>query len=102
MTPLDQKAFEEEVRQSLERSRIAFQGTYADAIAQLAGLSRAEIDGIRPGTSDIEEYDRLIGVVKAASRVNASQAALRRQIEKLGEVAVNISKKVPGLASVFV
>jgi hypothetical protein len=41
-------------------------------------------------------------VVKEASRVNLQQALLKKQIMKLGEVGIQIAKKVPSLANLFV
>jgi len=94
--------FEKELREILKRNHEAFLGEYAEQINQLLGLSRAEIDAITPDTTDLETYDQLITVVKEASRRNLSQAELKQRIEKLGNVAVTISKKVASLASLFV
>ncbi len=68
---------------------------------ELAGLSRAEIDAITPDITDLQKYDDLITVVKEASRVNLSQAQLKQQIEKLGEIAVKIAKRIPSLVELF-
>jgi hypothetical protein len=54
-----------------------------------------------PDKADLETYDRLIEVVKEASRVNVKQAELKQRIEALGSVAISISKKVAGLAKLF-
>jgi hypothetical protein len=43
----------------------------------------------------------LIEVVKEASATNESQAALKKEITKLGEIAIEIAKKVPSLASII-
>lgn len=95
----DSRAFERRLKQQLKASREAFDGEYKDELAQLAGLSREEIDKITPGTTDLQKYDELIVLVKEASRVNLSQAALIERIKKLGSVAVSIAKKVPALAA---
>lgn len=98
----DLGAFEKDLDETLARGREAFEGLYKDELNALAGLSRAEIDAITPDTTDLQKYDELITVVKEASRVNLAQANLKRQIEKLGSVAVDIAKKVPSLAALFV
>ena len=97
----DAEEFERRLDESLRASREAFDGKYKAQIEQLSGLSRAEVDAITPGPLDLQKYDELIAVVKEASRVNLAQAALKSQIEKLGQVAVSIAKKVPSLAGLF-
>ena len=98
----DLDAFEEDLDATLKRGRDAFKGKYRKELSLLAGLSRAEVDAITPGTTDLRKYDELITVVKEASRVNLTQAQLKRQIEKLGSVAIEIAKRVPSLAALFV
>ena len=93
--------FRRRVRTSFERADEAFRGQYAEEIQGLLGLSEADIDKITPGNVDLQTYHRLIEVVKEASRVNVAQAELKRQIEALGEVAVQIAKKVPKLAALL-
>ena len=93
---------EKELKEILKRHHEAFVGEYADEINQLLGLSRQEIDAIVPGTTDLETYDRLITVVKEASRRNLSQAELKKRIEDMGNVAVTIAKKVSSLAKLFI
>lgn len=90
------------VTEAMKRADEAFRGQYAEEINELLGLSREEIDEITPDTTDLLAYDQLIEVVKEASRVNLKQAELVNRIEELGEVAVNIAKKVPSLAALFV
>ncbi len=89
------------VRAALKRSDEAFAGEYRQEIEGLLGLSRAEIDAITPGVSDLETYDRLLTVVKQASRVNLAQAQLKSRIEEMGDLAVRIARKVPRLASLL-
>ena len=55
------------------------------------GLSKAEIDAITLDMTDLEAYDQLITVVKAASSANLSQAELKSRIEELGEIAKKIA-----------
>lgn len=92
--------FRARVRAALKRADEAFRGQYADAITQLLGLSQTELAELCPAGTDIETYNRLIAVVKEASRVNIAQAELRQQIMQLGSVAVAIARRVPGLAFV--
>ena len=97
----DPEAFRNRVREQLKLSREAFNGLYAVELGQLCGLSREQIDSVTPGDLDTQKYDELLMVVKEASRVNLAQAELKSQIEKLGNIAVSIAKKVPSLASIF-
>lgn len=93
--------FRRRVRESMKRADEAFRGEYRDEINALLGLSRADIDQLRPGTTDLDAYDRLVEVVKEASRVNLEQAELARRIRELGELAVRIASKVPRLAAIL-
>ncbi len=93
--------FRRRVRASMQRADEAFRGKYAKEIDALHGLSKADIDRISPGKADLETYDRLIDIVKEASRVNVAQAELKDRIERLGALAVRIAKKVPSLAKLF-
>jgi hypothetical protein len=93
--------FRREVQEELERSHQEFTGIYGEEIRALLGLSRSEIDEITPDATDLEAYDRLITVVKAASRTNQAQAELKTRITELGDVAVRIAKRVPELAALF-
>ena len=98
----DLGGFEDDLDETLARGREAFKGRYKDELNELAGLSRAEIDAITPGLTDLQKYDELITVVKEASRVNLAQADLKRNIEKLGAVGIEVAKKIPSLAAMFV
>lgn len=92
---------ERELREILARNREAFKGMYKDEINDLLGISREEIDAITPDTTDLETYDALIAVVKEASRRNLAQAQLKDRIQQLGDVAVKIAGRVPGLSNVL-
>ena len=46
----------------------AFNGLYQKELNDLFGLSRAEIDTIIPGTTDLQTYSVLIRVVEKASK----------------------------------
>ncbi|KPJ86699.1 MAG: hypothetical protein AMS17_11290 [Spirochaetes bacterium DG_61] len=88
---------ERELDALLALSHQAFVGKYGREIDELLGLSREEIDEITPDLTDLEIYDRLLSVVKLASKNNISQAELGKRIRALGEVAVRIVKKTKGL-----
>ncbi len=76
---------------------VAFDGLYKTEIKTLLSLSHAEIDAITPGdTTDLETYERLMAIVRTASKNNIDQAALISRIKDLGDVAISIGKKVPG------
>lgn len=97
----DPSEFKRRLKEQLKTSREAFDGQYKDELAQLAGLSRMEIDAIAPGITDLQTYDALMALVKEASRVNLEQARLAAEIKKLGSVAVVIAKKVPALDAIL-
>lgn len=97
----DVEAFKRGLKRDLATGRKAFEGKYAAQLKELMGLSRDDIDAITPDGTDLQEYDRLINVVKQASVNNLTQAQLRSNIRDLGTVAVSIAKKVAGLATLF-
>lgn len=77
----------------------AFNGRYKIELNQLVGLSKEEIDSVTPETTDLKVYAVLVKVVEKASKDNLSQVQLVENIKALGHVAVQIAKKVPGLAA---
>ncbi|MEJ5352397.1 MAG: hypothetical protein WHS65_12485 [Melioribacteraceae bacterium] len=94
--------FRKRVKQKLKENREAFEGKYKEELKQLLGLSKEEIDKITPDATDLETYENLITIVKEASRVNLSQAELKKRIQDLGDVAIEISKLIPPLSKLFV
>lgn len=90
-----------ELREIIRRNRKAFEGEYAEEVEGLLGLSRAEIDAISPDATDLAVYDQLVEVVKDASRKNLAQAELKRRVEALGSIAVEIARKVGPLATLL-
>jgi hypothetical protein len=98
---VDIRAFRKDVKNDLKAGREAFEGEFAGELNELMGLSREEIDAITPDATDLQEYDRLIAVVKQASRHNLSQAQLADNIRALGDVAVRIAKKSGKLAALL-
>lgn len=99
---LDKEAFRKILEQRLAENRAAFEGQYADELKGLLGLSQQEIAAITPATADQKVYADLITVVQQASATNLAQADLKARIQKLGETAVAIAKRVPKLAALFV
>jgi hypothetical protein len=97
----DPEEFKRRLKSLLKESGEAFDGKYRNELSALAGLSRAEIDTIAPGITDLQVYDSLIVVVKEASRVNLAQAELAVQIARLGDIAIAIAKKIPTLAALL-
>jgi hypothetical protein len=85
----------------IDQTRAEFEGKYGDELQGLLGLSKDELEEIVPQVEGTEVYAQLIAVVRAASARNLSIAQLRSRIRALGEVAVAIAKKVPGLASIL-
>jgi hypothetical protein len=89
--------FRKKLEERAKRNREAFMGVYKDELNALVGLSKEEIDKITPGTEDLEIYAQLISVVKEASAENIDQAELKDHIMELGDVAVEIAKRIPAL-----
>lgn len=79
----------------------AFNSGYKKELDALKGLSEEEICSVIPKTADQKIYSTLIQVVEKASKDNLSQAQLIENIKDLGEVAVQLAKKVPQLALLF-
>ena len=84
------------LKRLFEEADAAFDGLYARELEELSGLSRAEIDQISPGTTDLKTYNVLMKLVEEASRENMKKAELIQQIKELGEVGVSIAKRVSG------
>lgn len=79
----------------------AFNKRYSEELKQLKGLSEEEISKILPSTTNLQIYNELINIVENASQENLAQADLADKIKSLGNVAVNIAKKVPGLNGIL-
>jgi hypothetical protein len=85
-----------------EEADAAFSGTYKKELNDLMGLSKTEIQEVTPNDlTDMSIYSKLIDVVKKASKDNISQADLITNIKALGQTAINIAKRVTGLANLF-
>lgn len=100
----DAELFRRRIKASLARNREAFENDsdYKLLLDSLLGLSEEEIAKVIPKGSSKDDYANLISVVKEATRLNVSQAELKRQIEVLGSTATALAKKVPRLATLFV
>jgi hypothetical protein len=53
--------FRKKLEKRAKENRLAFEGQFREEINGLLGLSKEEIDGIAPDTTDLEVYDQLIG-----------------------------------------
>lgn len=95
------EAYRRRVREAFKAADQAFRGRYAAQLDELLGLSREELGAIMPGSADSEAYDKLIAVVREASRLNVEQAELVARVRALGEVGVQIARKVPSLAALL-
>jgi hypothetical protein len=93
--------FKKKMKKKMKENRTTFEGKYREQLNELLGLSKEEIDLITPDITDLEIYANLISLVKEATKANLKQAQLIKQIENLGEIAIQIAKKVPSLAVLF-
>tara|TARA_R110002074_G_scaffold99562_4_gene215033 strand:+ start:1016 stop:1297 length:282 start_codon:yes stop_codon:yes gene_type:complete len=84
-----------------EEADKAFNGDYSEELNDLVGLSKEELESVIPDTQNKNTYIALIKIVEQASKENTKQADLINNIKELGEVAVNIAKKVPGLKNLI-
>jgi len=90
-----------ELTRIIDQTRAEFEGRYGEELQGLLGLSQEQLREITPDVDGTEVYAQLIAVVRNASAKNLSIAQLRSRIRTLGEVAVEIAKKIPGLAKLF-
>lgn len=95
------RTIREELADLFRKIRGVFLGDYEEVIGGLRGMSEEELNEVIPETADREVYDRLIEVVEEAADKNRKQADLKAKIEELGEMAVRIACRVPGLAQLF-
>lgn len=84
-----------------EEADKAFNGDYSEELNDLVGLSKEELESVIPDTQNKNTYIALIKIVEQASKENTKQADLINNIKELGEVALNIAKKVPGLKNLI-
>lgn len=79
----------------------AFDGKYGAQLKELEALSKENEDSLTPNTANAEAYRKLIEVVNEASKNNLSQAELIKNVKALGEVSINLAKKVSSLATLL-
>jgi hypothetical protein len=91
----------DDLRKIIRENREAFLVDYAAAMAELKGLSADQLATIVPGVAGSDVYDRLKAAVAEATQKNEESAALKDRIVKLGQLAIEIAKKVPTLAALF-
>jgi len=84
------------LQQLFDEADAAFDGLYAREVEELNGLSRAEINQMTPGTTDLKTYNVLVKLVEEASRENMKKAELIQQIKNLGDIGVSIAKNISG------
>ena len=73
MSSLSDGGFDAVLGDTVTAADEAFDGAYKTELEGLLGLSKAEIDAITPSdTTDLATYERLIAVVREASRKNVS------------------------------
>jgi t-SNARE complex subunit (syntaxin) len=98
---MDPNEFRKKLKEKMKSNHEDFTSLYEKAIQRLKGLTDEEIEAITPDATGKEIYKQLITLVEEASKKNLSQAALKERINKLGDTAVRIAKKVPELVELF-
>lgn len=98
---MDPKEFKKKLEEKMKSNHKEFTSQYEKAIERLRDLTDEEIEAITPDVTSKEIYEELISLVEEASKQNLSQAALKERINKLGDTAVRIAKKVPELVKLF-
>jgi uncharacterized iron-regulated protein len=64
---------------------------------KLKAMTRTDLENLRPRVTDQETYDKLIAVVKEATEKNEDISQLVTRVKSLGNAAVSLAKKIPGL-----
>ncbi len=78
-----------------------FKDKYIDALSKLKGLTEEELKDILPTATDKEIYENIIELVQEATERNMAIGELRQRIERLGESAITIVKKLPVLKDIL-
>ena len=94
----NRNVFNNAMQERLQHIDKAFDGQYSKELKKLGALSPNDVAAIAPGNEDTVVYQKLLAVVQEASVHNRSEAELAQNIKALGKIAVEIAKKVPGLA----
>lgn len=85
------------LRELAKQSKKKADEELADALQTVKGMTRADLESLRPKVSNQEEYARLITAVEEATARNESIADLKARIEKLGPAALDLAKEVSKL-----
>jgi hypothetical protein len=80
------------------RTREALDGKYKSEFRELRALDAERIKDITPDTTDEAIYEKLMIIVREASRNNLEQAELAGRIRELGQVGLQIARMVPSLS----
>ncbi len=86
---------------SFTKAGQAFENQYAGILDDLKGLSKNEVDELALNTTNREAYEQLLQIVEEAAAKNLKMAQLTSKIKQLGDVAVRIARKVPGLGQML-
>lgn len=79
--------------QSAEKARKLLDDEVSDIMAEVARISE-----LKPETADEETYEKLVSVVTEATRRNESIAAIKKNVEELGDSAVALFKEMASIA----
>ena len=90
---------EDEMKKSADRAERAMNGRFKQTYSELNDLSSDDIARISPDITAMEKYKQLIEVVEVATEQNIAQHELIDRIRGLGDIAVNIAKKLPSIRS---
>ena len=66
---------------------------FATELAALKGMSKSDLETLRPKVSDAAALDLLIAAVETATKNNEDIAQLKSRLETLGENVVKIAKE---------
>ena len=87
-----------EMEVAAAKTREALDGKFKNEFRELRALDAERIKDITPDTTDEATYEKLMIVVREASRNNLEQAELAGRIQALGEVGLQIARMVPSLS----
>jgi hypothetical protein len=88
--PSRRERFERISREARERTNRALAGE----ISSLTFLTQEDVERLLPRKADKERFGRLMAILSARSSDNAKLAALRDQLDDVGQVLLKILKEV--------
>ncbi|TNE72027.1 hypothetical protein EP331_07995 [bacterium] len=91
----------ERLKKQAQEADQNFSKQYKNELEQLNKLLTQELSTLTPNTNDYETYSKLISVVEQATSTNLTQAELVTSIKELGDVAIQIAKKIPAIAALL-